>query len=498
MKRPTAQLTQPKSKPVPPLALAAFAMTATCSGSHGASIVLPSFSNVSDAPAVIQQAAQAVVRVAIAGALATGSFISPDGILITNNHVLGVGVCPIEGCHIELTFDYQIGQPVQSPETVFVVPLAVDVGLDMAVVQVYSDAGGAPLQTPNYVTLASHTPASLLGVHVNVVGHPEGHLKKWTQGQIVDSDGTWIYFSAYALPGNSGSPLLDDDGHMVGILSMGPTSQDLISSEGVSEYSIGTASAALLGAMSEPFPPSMWSVAAPTSDDGVVQHDLVYLNAQAPNANVDGVSKPVLTSLGAACDAALAVQDYASVDDLAAGLMPCTDAELWIQCNSFPTQPSYAVCPPDPSDWSTRYQSIFNRYLALNGLLSLNEVSFAPAALATTNTAAISQGASTLQQALLVAQAPIDFNVSNYLAAFGVTSYAGQNLVDYVQNYASVPDYPLQATSIASTALWLLSDGAMDRSTVLSLLQTLASDPSVDVGTKLYIEDIQYQAGVLQ
>jgi len=111
------------------LALVFFSLLAACSHSDSGSILLPSFGNISDAPAPIQTAAQAVVRVHTAGAYATGSFISPNGILLTNNHVLGVEVCPQEGCYAQITLMHQLHAPPQDPQTVFLVPLAVDTGL---------------------------------------------------------------------------------------------------------------------------------------------------------------------------------------------------------------------------------------------------------------------------------------------------------------------------------------------------------------------------------
>jgi len=72
----------------------------------------------------------------------------------------------------------------------------------------------------------------------------------------------------------------------------------------------------------------MWSVVASTTDANAVAHDLVYLAAHTPNANVDGFPEAVLDALGAACDAALAVTDYASPEDVTSALQPCLDAEL--------------------------------------------------------------------------------------------------------------------------------------------------------------------------
>jgi hypothetical protein len=470
---------------------------AACS-SDTRSVSLPSFGDVSDAPPAIQTAAQAVVRIETAGSAATGSFVSPTGILLTNNHVLGVEVCPLEGCYAKITFLHQRHSAPQEPQTVFVVPLAVDVGLDIAAVQVSSNPGAAPMDTPHYLTLASRDPVSLQGAHIHVVGHPEGHLKKWAQGQVVDSDGTWVEFTAFSLPGSSGSPLLDDEGHMVGILHRGPTTLDLVSPSGVDVYSIGTASSAIIPAMGAPLPPTMWSINAQATDDDVAKHQVLYLNARAPNATVNATSRPVLTSLGVACDGALSRQNYLSPDDLERGLAPCTQAELWIECRADTKPGGFGVCPDDADGWLQRYQGVYDRWRALNGHLSLDMVSFGPAALTASESQGVSTGGLKLVAALSAADAPLDFTVAAYLAAFNIDAYAATAIADFVHGYGKVPGYALQATDIASAALWLNHNDKLTGPDAISFLKSLIGDDRVDVGSKLYIEDVLYRSGALE
>jgi hypothetical protein len=468
-----------------------------CSGGGGGP-TLPSFHDVSDAPPAIQTAARAVVRIRTAGAFATGSFISPTGVLLTNNHVLGVDVCPLEGCYARLAFLHQRHSSPQPDSPVFVVPLAVDVGLDMAVLQVYQGPGSAPLDTPDYLTLASRDPASLRGTHVRVVGHPEGHLKKWTEGDVVDSDGTWIFFTAFSLPGDSGSPVLDDGGHLVGILHRGPTAQDLVSNTGIDEYSIGTASSALIPAMRAPLPAAMQSIAAMRAgDDEVAQHQAVYLNAHVATATIGGGTRNVLASLGAACDAGLARQDYASPEDLSSALAPCSGAELWIECRGDAMSGAFGVCPLDQEAWVSRFQGVYDHWRALNGELSLDEVSFARAALSGSMLQGVSTGGQSLVAALSAANAPLDFRIAVYLAAFDLDSYAGIRLVDSLHGYANSPGYALYGTDIAAAALWLLHYGLMGRDDTVSFLEGLAADSQVDIGTKLYVEEALYEGGAL-
>ena len=471
------------------------------SSSSSSAVNLPSFADLTSAPAPIQKAAQAVVRIETANGLATGSFISATGLLLTNNHVLGTEICPIEGCYAQITFNYQRGMKPSAPETVFVVPSSVSVGLDMAVVQTYTAAGGSELATPSYLTIVSHDPASLMKTHVTLVGHPEGHLKKWSAGEVVDSDGDWIWTTAYLLPGNSGSPILDDAGEIVGIIHRGPTGEDLFTSDGAVTYSIGTASASLVAAMSAPLPPEMISVAAATTEANVVASDLVYLNAHVATATLSaGGTTSVLSALGTACDAALPGQ-YATPEDLTAALQPCNDALSWIQCQAEEiSATSGTVCPTgaDVALWQQRFTQMNAVTVALNGETSLYPVSFGIASLSPTQAAGTAAGATSLVQALNGAAEPLDLSVANYLAAFAVPSYAGEETASYVTGYSSIPDYELDGGNAASAALWLATNGLLTNAEGLAIVEDLYNDPTVDIGDKLYIEDALYQAGVLQ
>ncbi|HEY2511213.1 MAG TPA: serine protease [Polyangiaceae bacterium] len=482
---------------VAPLATALLVLLG-CSSSQSNAVSLPAFHDPADAPAPIRKASQAIVRVATVGSEATGAFISDGGRLLTNNHVLGVDVCPSEGCYARLTINQQRGEPNADPVTVFVVPTAVDVGLDMAVVQVYASQGGAPFQPPAYLTIASHDASSLVGTHVTVVGHPEGHLKKWTSGEAYLFQGNWVWTTAYTLPGDSGSPILDDQGELVGIIHRGPTSEDLYSSEGVDTYSIGTASAPLLAAMSAALPATMISTAATTTPDDAVAHDILYLNAHVPSVTTAAGETDILTLLGTACDAGLARHDFRSPEDLGDALTPCTEALSWIECRGelSPQSPG-TVCPADTAAWSARFNGVYEAWRALNGELALTPVSFGVASLQPTQDAGKSAASASLLAALSEAGNPLMPAFANDLAAFGVGSYAGKNIEAYIAGYRSVPAYAESGSSIASAALWMLDNGMMTRDQALTTLNGLYSDPTVELATKLYIEDMEHAGCVL-
>lgn len=483
-----------------PLALSV--LCCACTSKTSKTVTLPSFDDVFQAPARIQNAAQAVVEVRIADGVATGSFVSGNGLLLTNDHVLGVDECFGEGCYATIQRMYQRHATPGNPESVYVVPLAVDIGSDIALVQLYSGGpSGAQLSTPNFLTIQAATAASLLDTHVNIVGHPEGALKKWTSGPVVDTDGTWIYVAAFILPGNSGSPILTDDGTMVGIIHRAPTSQDLGTNVGVDEFAIGTAAGAFASylttaSISSPqLPPSMLSNATSMTDEQVASNEEVYLNSQVVSANVGGTSKPVITSLGIACDEALQQTAFSSPEDLDSILSPCSSGISWINCQS-----SSGVCPSSSADtqaWLTRYSQVFAALQSLNSQLDLDMVTAGPAGLQTTSALAHSVAQQGLSQALASAQPPLDFTIAAYCAQYGVDSYNGTDIVNYLLSYASIPDYGIQGSNIVQTLMALYNANRVSSTQAIALLQQLAADDHIELGTKLYIEQIFFASGVI-
>ncbi len=464
----------------------------------GGQPALPRFADLPDAPEAIQQAAKAVVRIRNATSYGTGSFVSSTGLLLTNNHVLGVDVCPLEGCFVEITFGFQRGSSYEAPRPVFVTPVAVDVGLDIALLQVRDE--GAMLDTPDHLAIEEVDSASLLESTVYVVGHPKGHLKKWSVGTVVEARGEWFESDAFSLPGSSGSPVLNAEGELVGILHRGGSGAELVTGSGYDAYSIATASGPLATAMKAPLPPTVISVEATMTQEDVVAHNQVFLNAGVDTARVGETTLDLLPMLGQACDAGLARTDLRSPEDLSAALTPCEDAMVWIECEGDASAPTHAtVCPSseERSAWTKRYWAMNQAWRDLNGEPDLAAVSFGIASLQSSEREGVEEGARNLLLALEQADAPLNFNVATYLAAFQITSYAGTDLKTYVLEYWKVPGYDLFGTTVPSTALWLASAHKMGSQDLKDLLFRLSADPNLTIGTQLYVEDYRYRLGAI-
>ena len=389
---------------------------------------------------------------------------------------------------------------MQDPKPTYAKPVAVDVGLDMAVLQLFDTDKTTQLDTPDYLSFDSQSPAELLDEHVTIVGHPEGNLKKWTEGVVVDTSGDWFTCTAYTLPGDSGSPILNDDGLIVGLIHRGPQSLDLITDNGINVYSVGSASAPISSALNDSLPSTMVSNVASTTMAKFLANDYVYINSNTRTVTIDGNSVSPLSFLGQACDTALGRTDFTSPDDLAMALQPCYDATTWIGCRSdMPAPPYGAVCPAaaDQTAWTTRFHNANNLQIAMNDLPDYYLASYAVAELQSSVAAGHTAGAASLQQLLKDTTPTLDFQLAYFLAAFDVDSYASTNISDYITGYKQVSHYELQASYIAYGATWLMGNGHISSGAMLALLKSLMNDSGVSIGDKLSIEDALYEMGAL-
>ena len=152
-----------------------------------------------------RQAKEMTVRVRTTGcgSLGTGSgFAIGDGLIVTNRHVVA------EATEISLnTWD---GGSIEAQLH------GIDVTDDLAVVRI-------DRTLPSAGDLAADDPSA--GTGITVVGYPLGGHLEFTRGDVVDyarldtSEGPRVLrLSAEIWPGNSGGPVLDDAGRVVGVV----------------------------------------------------------------------------------------------------------------------------------------------------------------------------------------------------------------------------------------------------------------------------------------
>lgn len=451
----------------------------------------------------MKEAASAVVRIQHpSGSAGTGSFISADGLLLTNNHVLGGEVCAREGCTVTLSFEHQLGTLSLPPRDVFVVPQRVDVGLDMAVVKVFRDQQKTlPLASPHFLTLEPRTANELVGEHVTAIGHPLGRLKKWSDGYVIHADGEWFDSTIFSLPGGSGSPILNDAGCLVGLLHRGAEGFDLLTSTSTQVAAIASASADLQRALESPLPPSVISLADNLTVESALDHSAAFLAASTWKANVGGQPVSFVSLLATACDQSLLRDDYTSLESLQIALSPCFTALDFIECRDDvgeQRKPAPKECPKDDrAKWQARLQSASDKQHAFNGSLDLSAVSYSMEALASSQNDADDVARTNLLATLDRTKPKLDFSVASYLAAYGIEAYQGQRTRDLFVNYTAVPFYERYAWEIAISAFWLYGSNDLERDQAIAIAKALYRDPRVSIGAKLRIEEVLYNGDQL-
>lgn len=219
--------------------------------------------HMADAPEMVLIASQAIGRISMPdGGSATAAFVTADGVLMTNAHVLNDQNCPEEGCVIELDRNFQHPKPEGAKSVeLYAWPLYVDENQDFAFYQTHSLSGedrsrqtlslaepsarpalveaGFPLAPdsrsptasdgwPTWVNRSNYPNRAhlqiegkkardLVGQTLTMVGHPLGGLKKFSKGNVIQYENNIITSQIFSFPGSSGSPLLAASGKVVGI-----------------------------------------------------------------------------------------------------------------------------------------------------------------------------------------------------------------------------------------------------------------------------------------
>jgi serine protease Do len=166
--------------------------------------ILPASStsrSASSVEGVVRDAIPAVVRIAGSSKTGSGFFISKEGLIVTNAHVVqGEGM---------VTITTSAGKSIQSSS------IYVDDDRDLAFVKVSGT---------NYPVLKLRTAIPNVGSDVIAIGSPLGDevltntvTKGIVSGVRHGDHGTWIQTDAALNPGNSGGPLLNSAGEVVGV-----------------------------------------------------------------------------------------------------------------------------------------------------------------------------------------------------------------------------------------------------------------------------------------
>lgn len=150
--------------------------------------------------AEIQEYKESVVVIRSGGSKGTGFFVSEDGLVVTNRHV--VDDSPSPSVHLSDGSVYR-GKVLWADETV-----------DLALVDIDAEGVPALALAPTYDG-AEDTPVFLIGNPLFFNGIANEGV---TRGLLADRDPPMLAIDAPVYRGNSGSPVITKDGEVIGVV----------------------------------------------------------------------------------------------------------------------------------------------------------------------------------------------------------------------------------------------------------------------------------------
>ncbi|MBI4403143.1 MAG: trypsin-like peptidase domain-containing protein [Deltaproteobacteria bacterium] len=464
--------------------------------------------NVSEAPEPLKRAAQAVIKLeAFNGGGGTASFISPDGLILTNNHVLGLGIdgstCAREGCFVNISYDFQIGKKSRTVQ-VFAEPVQVSAEMDAAIHQLWTDSSKTrKVASPHHLDIEPQTPEQLLGRNINVVGHPLLSVKKWSFGEVYHQHGTWFCATNYVLPGNSGSPYLNDRGNIVGLHHRSSGSNGSITRRDVLYNAIGTASSEFSVLLAAPNRSDLfYSIKQAHTLSDVADNHQAYLMAHTGEALLDDGRKiHPLEVLAQKCDEGLKISHFSSPEQMEKKLGECSKAWSWLNCHSPEDGKGYKTCPvgAEKEKWGERFIKAAQKAHAFNAYRSYAWL-VSPWRLEESKQASVQRQREILNDFTKRTAVPLSFELAYYLidANGSDVTYRGLSVADFIKNYRNHPKYEYHYDWIIEGHAALYDWDAFSPEAFAKAIGAMFDDENLNIASKLDLEKMAYQIGLLK
>lgn len=466
--------------------------------------VISGLREIEELNVAIQEAARAVVRLQTAdGTNGSAVFISSQGHLLTNNHVLGVDSrnCAREGCLVRFAVDYQAREPRHPDVELLAEPIAVRPDLDAAIFQIWTDKSKTSRFTPpHFLKIRPLTATQLRGERVILIGHPLGGLKKWASGVVFREQGEWFMSSTLSLPGQSGGAYVDEAGRLVGLHHSFFGRIDSFTRRDANLYSAATSGAALLK-MSESMPQNkdFISVRERHSEDEILLNQQAYLAAREPKAlRGDGRPVSVLDLLGQRCDRALSRTGYESPEHFHEEMGWCSGSWNWLGCSPLDNK-GMNLCPRGAArdQWSNRYTRLASKAREFSSERFLSYL-VSPAYLETTIEGIRKKKQAQLHWYLKSFHPQMNFELAYRMidAGLGEERYGGETPVDWMMEFSRDPLHRYQFDWIVSSVeSMLVAKKSTDRKT-LRHIRNILTDPYLSLGDRLELEVILHRNGI--
>lgn len=480
--------------------------------------------NLDEAPTAIRTASSAVFR--FEGG--TGSFVKfrDEIFIMTNNHVLGFKHCSRKGCFAKAVFNYQIGKEAQT-KNLFVTPVAASDDVDVAFYRFKEVTAKGDIidVTPTKYLEFSSSDIAQVGTSVYPIGHPRTSVKKYSEGKVVKYEHGYMYVDALTLPGNSGSPILNAAGEIVGIHHSSAKRNDGITRDGM--LYIGRASStqsitqSLEDGLNSPSDllQKFWDVDKVTSLKNAKRFSKIYIKSKT--IPVINSGKDFFTSLYEDCNKKLDVKTNHSARFIKSH-DSCSVAISWIKCGTKEdTEPSikYILAStlsdthPDfnsgnnycPSvtmrkKWASLFIKVGKKYEDFHGKDSLKWTADALSKL----TKSENQSSKIVAKSVLTQyEKSKSLSMTNILRLTKASKYVktamfkGQDIAKIITEYENFPGYEYELAKIAKGATNLYKNNHLDTQTYKQTMNTILNDRALSLNAKLAAEKLAYENGVL-
>lgn len=476
-----------------------------CGGNPG-SIELATYRRlhpVLEAPAALSNAVAATVRVT-GQTTGTGFFVDPNGLLVTNNHVLGSqnaerSRCAAEGCWITITFAHQQGGD-STREEIFATPVRASQSLDVAVYQLWEDAKATKrYSTPSFLAAGALVEPEE-GMGVNVIGHPNSALKHWSAGRVYEVGAPFFKSTNFSIGGNSGSPMVDDDGRLVGILHHVAFGHTHVAADDIRVFSEATTASAVkamvlgrAGLRTTAFP----SLRKARSVEEAAYYSDIYLLAHDKNVSLaSGKVVPMLEVLAEQCDVQLK-RDLPVSDDFRKEHAACYDALDWINCRVPDEGKDFKSCPvgADKTDWQKRFDALGERAWEAH-LPNPYQTVISPLFFEKDDRQKESVHRERLDAFVNRHRPSLRPLLAYYLLDAAPdeskATYAGVPLVRYVLDFKKIRAYAQDYEHLISAALYLYRGKVIDDAQFRALTGAMLADKALPLGDRLNLEEELY------
>lgn len=486
-----------------------------------------------------RKTANSVVLISTANARGTGFFVSTDGVMMTNDHVLGSTNCLREGCFITLLSNYQKGSAVQRV-VVFAKPLHTDKISDASIFQIYDskknrDTGilertERKFISTHHLKISERPPQDFLNQEVFTIGHPLGALKKVTSLKILDIIGDNFRVAGALISGQSGSPVVNQAQEVIAIVKTSTMSFTDISTNGMNTtgnaVSIGRASKNFLQNSGKWHPldltPGNLQELHSLNDDHILQdwpkYIPLFLSAKKlPAQLADRTPEELADQLHKRC------QNF--TDNLKKGFLSATEREEESVSDCLNIQ-AFIHCPKtwdtlslpndldkmkaEPRHWDHTFcPSNKKQKVYAQTLISLFDFGYQ---MDKTFSSMILVQASVLdpelsfedlfREKITELQPTLNFSIATEILSTELKKgvkwpeYQGQDLVGLFLNYKNHPHYMFFVRNI-SAGLMVINNHQETRINFRQVLNSLLADSNISLADKFWLEELAYSNNYL-